>query len=69
MIEVHRLGHAHEPLHVNPDLIQTIEAHPDSVITLTTGTCLVVNESPEQILEAVRDWRVSLLSDALKIAA
>jgi flagellar protein FlbD len=69
MIEVHRLGHANEPLHVNPDLIQTVEAHPDCVITLTTGHALIVNESPEDILEAVRDWRVGLLSDALKIAA
>jgi flagellar protein FlbD len=69
MIEVHRLGHHSEAVHVNPDLIQTVEAHPDSVITLTTGHSLVVNESPEEILEAVRDWRVSLLSEALKIAA
>ncbi len=69
MIEVHRLGHAREPLYLNPDLIQTIEAHPDSTITLTTGASLIVNESPEEILESVRDWRVSLLSDALKIAA
>jgi flagellar protein FlbD len=69
MIEVHRLGHHHEPLHVNPDLIQTVEAHPDTLITLTTGHSLVVNESPDEILESVREWRVSLLSDALKIAA
>ncbi len=69
MIELHRLGHHSEPLLLNPDLIQTVEAHPDTVITLTTGISLIVNESPDEILFAVRDWRVSLLSDALKIAA
>jgi flagellar protein FlbD len=69
MIEVHRLGHAQEPLHVNPDLIQTVEARPDCVVTLTTGHSFVVNESADDIVEAVRRWRVELLADALKIAA
>ena len=28
MIALHRLGHRHEPFHLNPDLIVTVEATP-----------------------------------------
>jgi flagellar protein FlbD len=59
MIELHRLGQP-EPFHLNPDLIVTVEAHPDSVITLATGTKIVVAESPGEVSDAVRDWRVSI---------
>jgi flagellar protein FlbD len=65
MITLHRLGHAHEPLLLNPDLIATIEAHPDTVITLTTHARLVVCESPDKVTAEVRAWRAGILSDAL----
>src|SRR5438132_746917 len=35
MIELHRLGQP-EPFQLNPDLIVTVEAHPDTVIHLAT---------------------------------
>jgi flagellar protein FlbD len=63
MIELHRLGQA-ESFHLNPDLIVTVEAHPDSVITLATGTKVVVAESPDEVSERVRDWRVSITNAA-----
>ena len=63
MIELHRLGQA-EAFHLNPDLIVTVEAHPDTVITLATGTRVVVAETPDQIGELVRDWRVSITNAA-----
>jgi flagellar protein FlbD len=63
MIELHRLGQA-EAFHLNPDLIVTVEAHPDTVITLATGTRVVVAETPEQVSELVRDWRVSITNAA-----
>ena len=65
MITLHRLGHRREPLLLNPDLIATIEAHPDTVITLTTHARLVVAESPAQVAADVRAWRAGILSDAL----
>lgn len=68
MIVLHRLGHDHDELSLNPDLIVTVEAHPDSVVTLSTGTKIVVAESPEEITGAVRDWRVGILAAALKDA-
>ncbi len=61
MIRLHRLGHDPQPLHINPDLVQTVEANPDTVVTLTTGTKLLVMESPEAVADAVRAWRASVL--------
>jgi flagellar protein FlbD len=64
MIVLHRLGHEREPFHLNPDLIVTVEAHPDTVVTLATGTKVVVAEDPDAISDAVRDWRVSITNAA-----
>lgn len=61
MIVLHRLADAQAELYLNPDLIQTIEALPDTHIALTTGSTLVVHESPAEVAEAVREWRASVL--------
>ena len=65
MITLHRLGHRDEPFLLNPDLIATVEAHPDTVIALTTHARLVVAESPAEVAGAIRGWRAGILSDAL----
>ncbi|HEX3802929.1 MAG TPA: flagellar FlbD family protein [Solirubrobacteraceae bacterium] len=65
MISLHRLGHQAEEFHLNPDLIVTVEANPDTVITLTTGTKVVVAEPPERVVEEIRAYRVGVLSGAL----
>ena len=54
-----------QPLHLNPDLILTVEAHPDTVVTLTNATRFVVGETPEEVAAAVRAWKASILSLAL----
>jgi flagellar protein FlbD len=64
MIELHRLGHENEPFQLNPDLIVTVEAHPDTVITLATQAKVVVLESPDEVAEQVRSWRVSITNAA-----
>jgi flagellar protein FlbD len=69
MIELHRLGAHGEPLWLNPDLIATLEAHPDTVIALTSGTKVMVAESVDEVIDRVRDWRVSVARGALKPAA
>jgi uncharacterized protein YlzI (FlbEa/FlbD family) len=66
MIRLHRLGHPDEPFHLNPDLVLTIEPTPDTVVTLTTGTKLVVAESPQVIVEQIRAWRGSVLTMATR---
>jgi flagellar protein FlbD len=62
VIPVHRLTHPECPLWLNPDLIQQIEKTPDTVISLTNGTRLVVDEEPGQILELVRVWRATVVA-------
>ena len=61
MIRLHKLGRDPQPFHLNPDLILTVEAHPDTVVTLTTGSRLVVTETPDEVAQAVRQWRASVL--------
>jgi flagellar protein FlbD len=60
MIVLHRLGHDAEPFHLNPDLIVTVEALPDTVVTLTTGAKIVVLESPDRVADEVRAWRAGI---------
>ena len=67
MIRLHKLGRAPQPFHLNPDLILTVEANPDTVVVLTTGSRLVVVESPEQVAESVRTWRASVLDAMTRV--
>jgi len=66
VITLHRLGADREAFVLNVDLIATIEAHPDTVVTLTTERRHVVTETVDEVVEAVREWRVSILTGALK---
>jgi uncharacterized protein YlzI (FlbEa/FlbD family) len=66
MITLHRLGHVDEPFQLNPDLIVTVESTPDTVVTLATTAKVVVAESPEQVADEVRAWRVDVLSEAMR---
>jgi flagellar protein FlbD len=66
MITLHRLGHQVEAFHLNPDLIMTVEANPDTVITLTNGAKIVVAEPPERVVSDVRRHRVDILAGALQ---
>jgi flagellar protein FlbD len=59
MIYVTRLNHSSVVL--NCDLIEHIEATPDTVVTLTSGQKITVLETAEDIIERVRVWRQSLL--------
>jgi flagellar protein FlbD len=66
MIQLHRIGHDHVVFHLNPDLILSVEAHPDTVVTLTTGDRFLVAETAAEVCDAVDSWRISLLSGALR---
>ena len=75
MIRLHRLTHPDQPFHLNPDLIETVEATPDTVVTLGDGTKLVVMESPADIVGRIREWKASVIAlaslsrvDALHLA-
>ncbi|MBJ7470329.1 MAG: flagellar FlbD family protein [Solirubrobacteraceae bacterium] len=60
MISLHRLGHADASLVLNCDLVATVEANPDTVITLVTGDRLIVSESPQDVIDAVMRWRAEI---------
>jgi len=66
MIRLHRLGGSEHEFDLNPDFVLTVESTPDTVLTLTTGTKLVVAESPDSVTAAIREWRVGILERALK---
>lgn len=55
MILVTRLNN--KEFAVNPDLIETLEATPDTVINLTNNNKFVVKESIEEIVERIAAFR------------
>lgn len=55
MISVHRLNGSE--FYLNSDLIQYMETIPDTVITLTNGTKLVVSESLAEVSEKIIDYQ------------
>jgi uncharacterized protein YlzI (FlbEa/FlbD family) len=65
VIRLRRLGSKAEAFYLNPDLIVTVEATPDTIVTLTTHTKILVADSPDDVVAAVREWRSSIISSAL----
>ncbi len=64
MILVHRLRG--EPMFINADLIASIEATPDTVVTMVDNRRLVVQEVPEVLVARVQEFRAALLVAASK---
>ena len=67
MIPLHRLTAPANPIHVNPDLIQTVESTPDTVVTMTNHAKLVVSESAYEVTDLICTWRASIVSRGLGI--
>ena len=57
MIELHRLNG--ELFILNPDLIETIETTPDTVVRLLNGHRYLVQEPTEYIIKAIAEFRSS----------
>lgn len=55
MIRVTRLNHAE--IIVNAEMIEFVEATPDTMITLESGKRLMVAESVDVVVERVIDYR------------
>ncbi|MGE5676286.1 MAG: flagellar FlbD family protein [Mycobacterium leprae] len=60
MIKVTTLRAKAPALVINADLIETVEATPDTVITLTTGHKYLVQETPDQVISLVIAYRRAL---------
>jgi flagellar protein FlbD len=67
MIQLTRLNRI--PLVLNSDLIEHIEATPDTVITLTTGQIMRVLESAEEVVARVVEFRRAIYRDILRCPA
>ena len=65
MIIVHRLRG--ERMFINADLVELIEANPDTVVTLVDGRRIGVAETPEQITERMIEYRAAILASADQI--
>ncbi|MBE2316922.1 flagellar FlbD family protein [Solirubrobacter sp. CPCC 204708] len=65
MIRLHRLSTRAEVFYLNPDLIVAIDSTPDTVVTLTTHQKVLVSDSPEVVVNAVKEWRSSIIAGAL----
>jgi len=50
----------HKPLVLNAELIEHIEASPDTVITMTNGQKFVVIETGEEVVAKVLDYQRSV---------
>jgi len=44
-------------LYVNAELVQYVEAIPDTIITLTTGEKIIVKESQEEVIERIISYK------------
>ncbi|MGY1833825.1 flagellar FlbD family protein [Blastococcus sp. SYSU DS0510] len=60
MIRVTRLNG--DEFALNPDLIEKVEGHPDTVAFLVDGTKYVVRESVAEVLEEIREYRAGILA-------
>lgn len=52
---------------LNPDLMERIEATPDTIISLVDGTKHVVTEGVEEVVKRVRHYRASVVALAQQI--
>ena len=65
MIRVTRLNG--ERFALNPDLIERVEGHPDTVAFLVDGTRYVVKESVDEVLQEIREYRASILATSYEM--
>ena len=65
MIRVTRLNG--ERFALNPDLVERVEGHPDTVVFLVDGTRYIVAEDVEEVLVEIREYRASILATAYEM--
>lgn len=54
---------------VNPDLVERIQASPDTTLTLVDGATFVVAETMDAVIQSIVDFRARVLATALGHAA
>jgi flagellar protein FlbD len=62
MIKATRLNG--KEFYINTDLIEFVESTPDTVITMTTGKKVVVQENVDEIINRIYDYKRRILKGA-----
>ena len=65
MIPLTRLNNTH--LVINPDLIVSMEETPDTIITLSNGEKIVVQEKVKEVIRRVIEFRRCIFSPSIPI--
>ncbi len=60
MITVSRLDGSE--LFVNSDMVEFIESTPDTIVTLSDGKKIIVQQTPEELVEAIIAFRQRVMS-------
>jgi flagellar protein FlbD len=63
MIKVTRLKSQDHDFVLNAELIETIEKTPDTVVTLVNGKKLIVEESVDEVVRKVMDYRRAIFGN------
>jgi len=56
-----------EQFALNCDLVERVDAHPDTVLTLVDATKYIVAESLTEVVERVRDFRAGVLTRSAEL--
>ena len=56
-----------EQFAVNCDLVERVDAHPDTVLTLVDATKYIVAESLAEVVARVRDFRAGVLARSTEL--
>ena len=67
MIRLTRLNGSE--VYLNADLVATVEAHHDTVVTLVDGKTYVVQEPAETVVERITTYRAAILTAAEQAVA
>ncbi|KMT21708.1 flagellar FlbD family protein [Clostridium cylindrosporum] len=59
MIKISTL--THKEFYLNCELFEKIEANPDTVITMTNGNKYVVEDTPEEVIKKIKDYKKEIL--------
>lgn len=66
MIKVTRINNTE--LYLNYFQVESIEAHPDTVITMMNGNRYIVREKPEEVFAAFRRFLASAVAEGIKLS-
>lgn len=53
------------PIVINAEMIESLEATPDTIITLNNGRKILVKESTDQVVERVLEYKKEVLRNIL----